>query len=369
MPIYMDRHDVPGATAVDVARAHQEDLHIQDQYECKAITYWFDEAHGAAFCLVEAPNKEAVMAMHENAHGLVPHQIIEVQSSVVESFLGRIVDPESANSRENDEIVISESALRAIMCIGLHCTYPGQHTSDISTIHERKIRSAILDAFKHFAARPVEIASSLNIATFASVSSAVQCAKEIQHQTEQFSPTPEHRAPCVRMSLSTGIPVDGRNELFGKTLQEARRLCSFARGGQLLLAPSAMQIYRDTAEGELKTGNIRAVNPTDFFFLNNLMSVIEETWNDPDIQLDDIRDRIGISKSQLYRKISSLSGYSPIGFLREYRLQQSRECIEKQSGTVTEIAYECGFGSLSYFSKCFRKRFGISPSEFSSTTG
>ncbi|WP_289053947.1 DUF4242 domain-containing protein [Carboxylicivirga marina] len=80
MPIYMDRLDLPGVTAKDVAEAHQKDLKIQDDYGCRAITYWFDEERQTAFCLIEAPDKGAVKAMHEHAHGLVPHQIIEVNN-------------------------------------------------------------------------------------------------------------------------------------------------------------------------------------------------------------------------------------------------------------------------------------------------
>ena len=92
MPIYMDRHDLAAVTAKDVAEAHREDLKIQDNYNCKGLTYWFDEKRGTAFCLVEAPNADCVKEMHDQAHGLIPHQIIEVESNVVNAFLGRIED-------------------------------------------------------------------------------------------------------------------------------------------------------------------------------------------------------------------------------------------------------------------------------------
>ena len=67
MPIYMDRHDL-AVTAEDVAEAHRQDVKIQDKYNCKGLTYWFDEKRGSAFCLVEAPNKDCVIQMHDNAH-------------------------------------------------------------------------------------------------------------------------------------------------------------------------------------------------------------------------------------------------------------------------------------------------------------
>ena len=101
MPIYMDRHDISEAvTARDVAQMHQNDLEIQDQFGCRGLTYWFDEKRKTAFCLIEAPDENAIREMHDHAHGQVPHRIIEVDPAVVESFLGRIGDPvKNAGSR------------------------------------------------------------------------------------------------------------------------------------------------------------------------------------------------------------------------------------------------------------------------------
>ncbi|MGH9962570.1 MAG: nickel-binding protein [Pyrinomonadaceae bacterium] len=64
MPLFMDRHDIRDATAEAVAAAHQQDLRVQANHKCKALTYWFDEQRGTAFCLIEAPNEGAVRVMH-----------------------------------------------------------------------------------------------------------------------------------------------------------------------------------------------------------------------------------------------------------------------------------------------------------------
>ena len=52
MPLFMDRHDIREATAEEVAQTHHSDLEIQSRYSCKALTYWYDESRGAAFCLI-----------------------------------------------------------------------------------------------------------------------------------------------------------------------------------------------------------------------------------------------------------------------------------------------------------------------------
>ena len=80
MPLYMDVHErVEGLTAQAVAQAHAKDLEVQAKYGVKYLKYWFDEHTGKVFCLVEAPNKEAAIAVHKEAHGLVADSIVEVK--------------------------------------------------------------------------------------------------------------------------------------------------------------------------------------------------------------------------------------------------------------------------------------------------
>jgi hypothetical protein len=80
MPLFMDiHHHVEGLTADAVAHAHQADLNTQEKYGVTYLRYWFDEATGKVFCLVEAPNKEAAIAVHREAHGLLADEIVEVQ--------------------------------------------------------------------------------------------------------------------------------------------------------------------------------------------------------------------------------------------------------------------------------------------------
>jgi hypothetical protein len=69
MPIYRDRHYIEGATRHTLANAHEKDLAIQSKYGVNFLTYWFDEARSTAFCLVEAPTKEAIHKAHDEAHG------------------------------------------------------------------------------------------------------------------------------------------------------------------------------------------------------------------------------------------------------------------------------------------------------------
>ena len=116
MPVYMDRHYIEGATRHAVADAHEKDMALQDKYNVKILTDWFDEMRSTAFCLIEAPNRETIERAHNEAHGLVPNEVLEVDPAVVDAFLGRIKDPPrvDASPGKAGEIPI-DSGFRAIM--------------------------------------------------------------------------------------------------------------------------------------------------------------------------------------------------------------------------------------------------------------
>jgi Nickel responsive protein SCO4226-like len=80
MPLYMDVHKkVDGLSAEAVADAHKRDLEVQGTYGVKYLKYWFNEATGQVWCLVDAPNREAANTVHREAHGLVADELTEVK--------------------------------------------------------------------------------------------------------------------------------------------------------------------------------------------------------------------------------------------------------------------------------------------------
>lgn len=83
MPLYMDvHHHVPGLTAEAVAGAHERDLEVQKKHGVQYLKYWYDEASGKVFCLVNAPSKEAATRVHREAHGLVADELFEVKEGM-----------------------------------------------------------------------------------------------------------------------------------------------------------------------------------------------------------------------------------------------------------------------------------------------
>jgi AraC-like DNA-binding protein len=360
----MDRHDLGEAvTAEAVAKVHQEDLKIQDHYGCRGLTYWFDEKRGTAFCLIEAPEESAVKNMHNDAHGMIPNQIIEVDTKVVNAFLGRIEDPPDGSDELN---IINEPGYRTIMITRLPdaSVWTAKVGRDKARSFIGQHNNIIRKAIQQFNGREVKCVCGSFIVSFRSAVKGMQCAREIQKKIQFLI---HHEADSkIKIGISTGSPVNKSAELFGQTISLTERLCNIAAGGQIVISS---EMKEEVAE-EFPTAidnTTRTLNPRNERFLNNVMEIIESMWNVTDLNTSTFGKKLGLSKAQLYRNMIQLSGLSPNGFIKEYRLKKAVEAIEKQEGNVSEIAYQCGFSSPSYFSKCFLERFGILPSSLAAS--
>jgi AraC-like DNA-binding protein len=91
---------------------------------------------------------------------------------------------------------------------------------------------------------------------------------------------------------------------------------------------------------------------------------LEDKIEQPDFKSEDIDRMLGLSKSQTYRKIKSLTGIAPNQLIQEFRLRKSLKFLKQHSKTISETAYDLGFNSPAYFAKVFRKRFKITPTHF-----
>ena len=357
----MDRHDVSeSVTAEMVAQLHQADLKIQHKYDCRGLTYWFDDARKTAFCLLEAPDKQAIQEMHEHAHGEVPHQIIEVDATVVESFLGRIEDPEKAqNTRLN---IINDPAFRIIMAVSVehHSFRDADPVTLISKV--RQVYKEIGLTLKSFGGNMVQQNEEALLISFRSVSKAVVCALKIQAIYRAFRT--RHRINFTELSvgLHAGVPVTEKKSIFEDTIQLAEGM-GLISTREVVVSPEVQQLFESENPGEtLNRDQIHVLTPEEEKFILKYMGVIEKEWGNPEVKVEDFEKNMGMSKSKLYREMIRLSGKSPSVFLLHYRLRKSLQLLQKQEGNISEVAFDAGFNSPSYFTKCFRKKYGIMPS-------
>ena len=99
-------------------------------------------------------------------------------------------------------------------------------------------------------------------------------------------------------------------------------------------------------------------------FVSRFKSLVEEKMRDPELNVEDLGKDMGLSRVQLYRKLKSLTNYAPNELLRQARLKKAISLLASSEMTVAEIAYEVGFSSPSYFTKCYKEQFGESPTDF-----
>ncbi len=361
MPLYMDLHILPGVKARDVAEAHRRDLLIQEDHRCNCMTYWIDEKRGNVFCLIEAPAQEAVTEMHQRAHGLIPHKIIEVNTLLVESFLGRISDPEEAETSTDGLKIFSDTSFRTLLVIQMHDPVLLQYRLGREKANELLSRQhdIIRKELETFGGHEVEHEGNKLIASFISAGKAFSCALAIR---DKISHT-ERQASEIRMGIHAGDPVAKNEKLFGDTIQLAARMCVISKDSQITLSSAVKELVsKDQRPYEEK--NIFILSPHDEHLLGLLFNGLEENWQDPEFNVADYGHVMAMSQSQLYRKTIALTGLSPNVLLKEFRLEKARELMKKLPYNISQITFDSGFTSPSYFTKCFKKEYGLLPGAY-----
>ena len=106
------------------------------------------------------------------------------------------------------------------------------------------------------------------------------------------------------------------------------------------------------------------ISRLDKKFLNRVSKIVEDNLQKDEFTVEELSDLVGLSRVQIYRKIKKLTGMSVSEYVRMVKLKASLELIKTSGKSMSEIAYEVGFSSPSYFAQCFKKQFGISPSEY-----
>jgi len=106
------------------------------------------------------------------------------------------------------------------------------------------------------------------------------------------------------------------------------------------------------------------VTDSDELFLRQAMDIVEENMSNTEFSVDQLVREMGVSRSKLYLKLKALTGQSSSEFVRTVRLKRAVQLLENSNYSVKEVMYMTGFNTASYFSKCFKRQFGIVPSEY-----
>ena len=109
------------------------------------------------------------------------------------------------------------------------------------------------------------------------------------------------------------------------------------------------------------------VNNLDVQFISNILNLIKAHFSEPEFNVNDIIEKIGLSRSIFYKKYKALSDQSINDLIKDFRLKKAAELLNSDQFTVSEVAYDCGFSDPSYFSKVFKEYYKISPKDYISS--
>lgn len=119
----------------------------------------------------------------------------------------------------------------------------------------------------------------------------------------------------------------------------------------------------------MQTGKLPIAEQTDLptadrLFMQRFVAILSKRFDDPELSVESMSREMGVSRVHLYRRIKTLSGFSPVDYMRNFRLGKAAELLLHHRFSISEVAYRTGFSSPPYFSKCFKETFGMTPSEY-----
>jgi DNA-binding CsgD family transcriptional regulator len=227
MALYLDRHELTGTELAGVTReqmleTHRCDLSVQSKYGVRYLTYWWREGSETAFCLIDAPSRDAAEAVHREAHGQIAANVIEVEWPTLEAFLGPIVIPPDDEIRE-------DVAYRVLLSVSIDGVERGQDV-------------AVEEELAHRGASTVLRNSDDLLSCFASAEAALRSALAIQRSYIPVTSFFDGRNLNLRIGISAGEPVFTHVGLFGDAINEARALRQAAAAGEILVSPTVFDL-------------------------------------------------------------------------------------------------------------------------------
>lgn len=364
MPLFMDYHIISDIDIDAVKLGHMSDRSVQDKYGVKYIQFWVNQEAGTIFCLIEAPDKGACEAVHQEAHGNIACNIIKVESGFYKLFMGE-------SHQLNNGIVVGkdgdlDKAHRFVLAIDIRGITKATGSHDLSRLifpdNPKKLIRQILPSYEGREVKDGDYDGMLCV--FTQAEEAIGCAIEIQKELLKRKESPDDDSWNItfKMGLGGGQPVTMSDQFFEKTIRLARRLSLIANDGAIV-ASNMVRKLSTVDENHTSSSALKAIESAEEEFLEQLFDITENNVSNHAFNVEKLCRNIGISRTQLYRKVTAVTGRSPVAFIRDIRLNRALLLIKENKYNLSEIALEIGYSSPSYFSKCFRDKYGVNASK------
>ena len=241
-------------TPDDLYKAHLADLEAQEKYGVNYMSYWFDYNQHSAYCLIDAPSVDAAAQVHE----VMANKFIEVEPTEVYKYMGGgpIDDEPSFNPDGNNEQTLRTIVFTDIVGSSDAAIRLGD---DVAMAMLRNHNRIVREKLDDHSGREVKHTGDGIMASFNSVSGAIQAALAVQQELEAHNSDPDSHDVHVRIGLAAGEPVAEDDDLFGTAVNLAARVCDVADAGAVFVTNVVKELsvgksfqFEHVADVELK---------------------------------------------------------------------------------------------------------------------
>ncbi len=222
----------------------------------------------------------------------------------------------------------------------------------------QKLHNSIYKSLQKFNGKIIRHNDNTYLVSFKSVTNAVLCALKIQSNFKYITPKFDTSIRKFKVGIAQ-LNTKKEAELL------ATRMCEVVKD-QIVITSEIKKYYEtENRNTFINKEHIRTLSLSEEQFLCNLMNYVEAIWNESNFSIDKLSKPLKYSTSQVYRKTMALTGNPPSIFIKNFRLNRALNLIHKHKGNIADIARQTGFKSATYFSKCFKDKFGVTPTTYS----
>ncbi|MGG6231089.1 helix-turn-helix domain-containing protein [Tenacibaculum sp. SDUM215027] len=355
MSVYLIQHITNNNTAIDLVVTFYSKL--QQIHLKKCINYWIDHKKNSVFYLIKAPNKNSIRKLYHTSINLHPYKITSVNNHLVYAFLKSEQQLKAIQSKsfykpqKHSVIFLIKTFNKKIFLLN--------KTKALESLSLKKtIIQNLITSYKGY---QIETNEDI-IASFHSIKEALNCTASILDKLNKRVD-----------NISTKIILypflsNNKENTFTQVIPKLTKLLYLVKKKEQLIVSSRMiNMYPSLS-------NLKSINATKkIYWLNlekesfilSLIDILSKNYHKPKFKISDICALMMMSKTKLYRNCKDITGKSINQLLKEFRLLKSIDSITMSSSAISQISTDVGFNSSSYFSNCFKKKFGICPKELS----
>lgn len=357
----MDYHHLPGVTLEEVHKAHLADKRTEAKYKVNCLQFWVNKDAGTMFCLLEAPDKKACFDIHQEAHGGVACNIIDVDPVMLELFIG--VDKHVEHGIVYTSEGNMDSGYRYILILDLISNFNsinyGNHKELPCANYSKSVAK---DIIKRMGGNVVEEPGKDNLtAIFEKSDQVLECAVTLHKEFTTRVDSGEWNME-FRLAINYGQPVTMEEGFLSEAIVYTKYLSLIANNKEIVV-PGNFKKLASFNQLSVKNRTVKIVTERYQYFVRSFFRHVENNFSDGSFSVSALSSEIGVSRPQLYRMMMKITGRSPAHFIRYLKMHKALSLIREDNLNISQVALEVGYNNPSYFSKCFQERYGVMPSK------